>query len=465
MTVDRLADRARRDRRARRSARAAGADPRAGTAARPGRADAARCVVIASPRALRRLLWQPGRARPRPGLRDRRSRRRRRPRRRLPPGLGSSRANVIRRLQRRRRPTGCGAVGARAAPRVRSGSRRRRRRRRPGSQGRLHSRARDRAVIAHHYDLSNDFYELILDEHMAYSCAYYADAPSAEPAAVRRAARQARADLPQARPRSPGMRLLDVGCGWGSLSLHAARAPRRARHRRHAVAAAARVRAEARRRPRPARPGRGPAAGLPRHRRRPVRRRRVDRDGRARRRGELPALRRRPAPSAAPGRSAAGAADVARRGRRPAAVRSSRRTSRPTCTCARSARPSRCWRPVASRCSTSRTCASTTSATAWAWHDNFEPATATTIVDLVGEEVARVWRLYLVGGALAFEEGRMGVDQILAVATPAPCRTASVSDFADRRRSSTASAVTAVAVRRADPRHVADRSARSGAST
>ena len=34
---------------------------------------------------------------------------------------------------------------------------------------------------------------------------------------------------------------------------------------------------------------------------------------------------------------------------------------------------------------------------------------------MVGEEVARVWRLYLVGGALAFEEGRMGVDQILMV--------------------------------------------------
>ncbi len=37
------------------------------------------------------------------------------------------------------------------------------------------------------------------------------------------------------------------------------------------------------------------------------------------------------------------------------------------------------------------------------------------VVDLVGEPVARVWRLYLVGGALTFEEGRMGVDQILAV--------------------------------------------------
>ena len=39
-------------------------------------------------------------------------------------------------------------------------------------------------------------------------------------------------------------------------------------------------------------------------------------------------------------------------------------------------------------------------------------------VALVGEEMARVWRLYLVGGALAFEEGRMGVDQILAVSRP-----------------------------------------------
>ena len=41
--------------------------------------------------------------------------------------------------------------------------------------------------------------------------------------------------------------------------------------------------------------------------------------------------------------------------------------------------------------------------------------TGTRVVALVGEEVARVWRLYLVGGALAFEEGRMGVDQILVV--------------------------------------------------
>jgi cyclopropane-fatty-acyl-phospholipid synthase len=48
------------------------------------------------------------------------------------------------------------------------------------------------------------------------------------------------------------------------------------------------------------------------------------------------------------------------------------------------------------------------------WYATFE-ANWDKVVDLVGEEVARVWRLYLVGGALAFEEGRMGVDQILMV--------------------------------------------------
>jgi cyclopropane-fatty-acyl-phospholipid synthase len=49
-----------------------------------------------------------------------------------------------------------------------------------------------------------------------------------------------------------------------------------------------------------------------------------------------------------------------------------------------------------------------------AWYATFED-NWDAAVDLVGEEVARVWRLYLVGGALAFEEGRMGVDQILMV--------------------------------------------------
>jgi cyclopropane-fatty-acyl-phospholipid synthase len=49
-----------------------------------------------------------------------------------------------------------------------------------------------------------------------------------------------------------------------------------------------------------------------------------------------------------------------------------------------------------------------------AWYETFERCWDQAVA-MVGEEVARVWRLYLVGGALAFEEGRMGVDQILAV--------------------------------------------------
>jgi cyclopropane-fatty-acyl-phospholipid synthase len=49
-----------------------------------------------------------------------------------------------------------------------------------------------------------------------------------------------------------------------------------------------------------------------------------------------------------------------------------------------------------------------------AWLDNLEEH-FTGVEELIGPERARLWRLYLAGGALAFEEGRMGVDQILAV--------------------------------------------------
>ncbi|HET6209736.1 MAG TPA: cyclopropane-fatty-acyl-phospholipid synthase family protein [Jatrophihabitans sp.] len=92
----------------------------------------------------------------------------------------------------------------------------------PSSQakltGTLHTRARDRAAIAHHYDLSNEFYALILDPSMAYSSAYY-DQPDRTLAQ----AQQAKLDLICRKlGLAPGMRLLDVGCGWGSLSLHAA---------------------------------------------------------------------------------------------------------------------------------------------------------------------------------------------------------------------------------------------------
>ena len=54
-------------------------------------------------------------------------------------------------------------------------------------RGRRHSRDRDRAAIAHHYDLSNDFYELLLDESMAYSCAYFVRRPRRSLADAQRA--------------------------------------------------------------------------------------------------------------------------------------------------------------------------------------------------------------------------------------------------------------------------------------
>ncbi|MCR4514244.1 cyclopropane-fatty-acyl-phospholipid synthase family protein [Aeromicrobium sp. 50.2.37] len=84
--------------------------------------------------------------------------------------------------------------------------------------GELHSRERDRAAISHHYDLSNDFYELILDPQMAYSSGFHAD-----PTMSLEEAQTAKLDLVCRKlGLRPGMRMLDIGSGWGSLSLHAA---------------------------------------------------------------------------------------------------------------------------------------------------------------------------------------------------------------------------------------------------
>lgn len=96
-------------------------------------------------------------------------------------------------------------------------------------RGRLHSKARDEQVIAHHYDITSAFYEAVLDEHMAYSCAYVTDADvnSTETPTYRlEDAQRDKLDLVCRKlglDQRPGQTLLDVGCGWGSLSLYAAR--------------------------------------------------------------------------------------------------------------------------------------------------------------------------------------------------------------------------------------------------
>lgn len=93
-------------------------------------------------------------------------------------------------------------------------------------RGRLHSRSRDREVIRQHYDLPTEFYALVLDESMAYSCGWFPGgrpAPDADPDATLAAAQRAKFDLVcDELELSAGDHLLDLGCGWGSMAVHAA---------------------------------------------------------------------------------------------------------------------------------------------------------------------------------------------------------------------------------------------------
>lgn len=85
--------------------------------------------------------------------------------------------------------------------------------------GALHTKHRDRAAISHHYDVGNDFYEMVLGTSMVYSCAYFE-----EPGATLEDAQRDKLDLVCRKlGLREGERLLDVGCGWGSMAIHAAR--------------------------------------------------------------------------------------------------------------------------------------------------------------------------------------------------------------------------------------------------
>jgi cyclopropane-fatty-acyl-phospholipid synthase len=86
-------------------------------------------------------------------------------------------------------------------------------------RGRTHSKTRDRQAVSFHYDVSNDFYKLWLDSAMIYSCAYFKS-----PDDTLETAQTQKLDyICRKLCVRPGERLLDVGCGWGGLIIHAAR--------------------------------------------------------------------------------------------------------------------------------------------------------------------------------------------------------------------------------------------------
>ena len=382
---------------------------RAWDGSRAGRADGP-CVVLRSRRALRHVLWQPGElglarayvsgeldvegdlaeglsrfwrlgASPRPGPRD-------------VPAIVRTAARL-------------GAIGRR--PPLPAAEAR--------LSGRLHTRRRDHAAIAHHYDLSNDFYRLLLDPHLAYSCAYWT---SDAPAYTLHDAQTDKLDLICRKLElRPGLRLLDVGCGWGSLLLYAAE---------HYGVHATGITLSAQQCDLVA--GRVAAAGLADR----VTVRLQDYRDVARERGAEPydavasvEMGEHVGEANYPGYAATLYRALAPGGRL-VLQQMSRGAVAPGggAFIERYIAPDMTMRPVGStlnhlaragfevrdvhamREHYVRTCR--------AWLSTLDQRWAGAVA-LVGREQARVWRLYLAGGALAFEENRMGVDQIVAVRT------------------------------------------------
>ncbi|MBW1596016.1 cyclopropane-fatty-acyl-phospholipid synthase family protein [Streptomyces sp. JJ38] len=287
----------------------------------------------------------------------------------------------------------------------------------PAEQARLtgtpHSRSRDRAAVSHHYDLSNAFYELLLDESMAYSCGYWTS-PSEEPGYGLADAQRDKLELICRKlDLRFGARLLDVGCGWGSLSLYAAE------HHGAEVTAVTLSREQARFvRERAARRGLAD---------------RVDvqwgdyRDIEA---GGFDAVSTIEMGEHVGDAEYPAFAALLRRSVRPRGRVLVQQMSRGSTAPGGGAfietyiAPDMHMRPLGGTVSLLEDAGLEVRdvhalredyvRTVRAWHRTLEERWEA-FVELVGERTARVWRLYLVGGALAFEEGRMGVDQILAV--------------------------------------------------
>ena len=264
-------------------------------------------------------------------------------------------------------------------------------------------------MIAGHYDIPVSFYRLILDPSMAYSCGYWT---SDKPGYGLADAQRDKLDLVAEKlGLGPDTALLDMGCGWGSLTVHAAQ------HRRARVTSVT-LSAEQGGYTRERLRGLGLAdraeVRIQDYRDAPAgpRRDRVAGDGRARRGRRLPRLLRAAARLLRPGgrlliqqmsrgRTAPGggafiesyvAADMH--------MRPVGETVGLLEDAGLEVLGVQAMRPHYVR-------------TIRAWLDNLEenlPA----VEAIIGAERARMWRLYLAGGALAFEEGRMGVDQIVA---------------------------------------------------
>ena len=275
-------------------------------------------------------------------------------------------------------------------------------------RGRLHSRARDQAVIAGHYDLPAAFYQLILDPGMAYSCARWAGADTLADA------QRAKLELICAKlTLTAGQRLLDMGCGWGSLAVHAAR---ESRARVTAVTLSAEQGSYVRRRVRGL--GLGDRAEVR------IADYRDPLDGpydaiASVEMGEHVGAAQYP-------RFCTALYRVLKPGGRLLIQQMSRRARTPGGGpfIESYIAPDMHMRPVGETIRLIENAGFEVIGveamrndyvrTIRAWLDNLEQNLAAVETILTREQV-RTWSLYLAGGALAFEEGRMGVDQILAV--------------------------------------------------
>ncbi|MDQ3326882.1 MAG: cyclopropane-fatty-acyl-phospholipid synthase family protein [Actinomycetota bacterium] len=284
-------------------------------------------------------------------------------------------------------------------------------------RGRLHTKRRDREAISHHYDLSNDFYSLILDGNKAYSCGYWT---SDDPSYTVSDAQRDKLDLICTKlGLGPGMRLLDVGCGWGSLSIHAAQ--------NFGV--------------------RVIGVTLSEQQRQFVQKRIDDLDL-----GGLAEVRRQDYRDVTDGSFDAVCSiemgEHVGKGNYPKFITGLHALLRPEgrLLIQQMSRkdkhgggpfieafiaPDMYMGPVGETVALIEDCGLEVRdvhalrehyvRTIHAWYRTFEDNYGEA-VEMVGEEVARVWRLYLVGSALSFEEGRMGIDQILAVRATADGR-------------------------------------------